>query len=187
MAILEAYFVVPPNWADRPKVSHIWRTSIQKVITGREKRSALFTYKRKRIAYSTIAMYRSELVWVEAMFFKYLHYQWGFPIWPDKAILSAAGNIGDNSLTVETTNYRRFEVGDECILIDKTNCRTYEVQTISGITLNQISLVGLLTKTWPINSFVYPVIASRISGDQVLSYQTDEMTEFSVDATETVE
>jgi len=187
VAALSAYFVVPPNWADRPKVSSIWRTSIQKSITGREKRSALFTFKRRRIAYSSIAIYRNELVWLEAMFFKYLHYQWGFPVWPDKAILSAVGNIGDNTLTVETTLYRHFEVGAECILIDKTDFRTYEVLIISGVTLNQISLGSNLTKLWPVNSFVYPVIASRISGDQVLSYQTDEVVEFSVDATETVE
>jgi len=188
LSILSAYFVVPPDWAaNRPKVSHTWRTNIQKAITGREKRSALFTSKRKRVAYSSIAMYRNELIWLEAMFFKYLHYQWGFPIWPDKAILSAIGTIGDNSLTVKTTIYRRFEIGDECILIDKTDFRTYEVQTISGISLTQISLGGVLTKTWGIGSFVYPVIASRISEDQVLSYQTDEMVEFSVDAMETVE
>jgi len=187
MAILSAYFVIPPDWADKPKVSHIWRTSIQKAITGREKRSALYTFRRKRIAYSTIAMYRDELVWIEAMFFQYLHYQWGFPVWPDRTILSAIGNIGDNTLTVESTIYRRFEIGAECILIDKTNCRTYEVHTINNITLNQISLGANLTKTWPKYSFVYPVIASRISGDQVLSYQTDEMVEFSVDAMETVE
>lgn len=188
MTVLSAYFVVPPDWAaNRPKVSHIWRTNIQRAITGREKRSALFTFKRKRVAYSTIAINRDELVWLEAMFFKYLHYQWGFPIWPDKAILDAVGNIGDNTLSIETSIYRRFEIGDECILIDKTDFRTYEVQTISGITLTQISLVGSLTKTWEKGSFVYPVIASRISEDQVLSYQTDEVVEFSVDATETVE
>ena len=187
MAALSAYFVVPPDWAESVKVSHSWRTSIQRSITGREKRSALFTVKRKRVAYSSIALYRNELIWLEAMFFKYLHYQWGFPIWPDKATLSVVGNIGDNNLTVETTIYRRFEVGDECILVDKADFRTYEVQTVSGITLTQISLGANLTKAWPINSFVYPVIASRISGDQVLSYQTDEVVEFSVDAMETVE
>jgi len=187
MSALSAYFVVPPNWSDLVKVSHIWRTSIQTSITGREKRAALFTRKRKRIAYSSIAIYRDELVWLEAMFFKYLHYQWGFPIWPDKAILSAAGNIGDGILTVESTIYRRFEVGDECILVDKTDFRTYEVQTISGITLTQISLGANLTKTWGIKSFVYPIIASRISEDQVLSYQTDEVVEFSVDAMGTIE
>ena len=61
------------------------------------------------------------------------------------------------------------------------------MHTVSNITLNQITLVGNLAATWPKYSFMYPVIASRIAEDQVLSYQTDEMVEFSVDATETVE
>jgi len=187
VANLNAYFTIPPNWDGEVKASHSWRTSIQRSIVGREKRSALFTRKRERVIYSTILFFRSELVWLEAMFFKYLHDRWGFPIWPDRATLNVEGEIGQSSIQVKETANRRFKMDDECILISEADCRIYEAHSIFSVAATEIFLKSTLTKSWPVGSNVYPVIASRIPSTQVLTFETADTVGFSVDATETIE
>jgi len=186
MAGLDSYFIIPPDWKEKVKISHVWRTSIKTAKTGHEKRASLWTKKRKRISFSTLTISREELAWLQANLFESGHKQWGFPLWPDRAVLISQASVGDLSLKVNSTEFREFETGKEFILIGEI-FDSIEVKTISNILPGEIFFNVPLTHDWPVGSDVYPVISSRISDGQILFRETTDTVKISVDATETLE
>ena len=149
---IDAYLTIPPNWGQDISISHIWRTGIQESITGIEKRSALYTWRRRKIEYSLDLLDSKEAQWVKRYLYQYMHQIWGIPIWPDFTDLTSQANSGQKILSVAQTSYRRFEEGGRVILVSLSDFTLCEEGEIDTLTDTQITLADNLAVTWPSGS-----------------------------------
>ena len=147
-------------------LSHLWKTSIQKVVTGGEKRTALYTWPRVQADYETKLINDTEFNWIARKLYKYLYGLWGIPIWPDRTALSSQANSGQKVLNVDETDNFHFYVGRDIIIINPTNFQLYEIGKVESLTSTSITLDANLSNTWPIGSLVLPRYLFRIEDPQ---------------------
>lgn len=184
---IASYLTIAPNWDEPISVSHIWRTSIQTSITGAEKRSALFTWRRLKTAYNLDLLSAQQSNWAKRRLFRDISNLWGIPVWPDQTELTAQANNGQKILAVSDTDNRRFESGKLIILINPSDFASYEEGTIDTFTSTQITLVGNLVNTWSAYTDVLPLITARIEATQEVSNYTAQYGNIKIRAVEAYE
>lgn len=182
MTDVNEYFLIPPDWANPVLLRKQWRTGMQRTIVDGEKRSALFTWPRRALAYDAVAMEYSETAYIKRKIFKNLHNVWGIPYWQDRTALAAEAASGQAVLDVVSTQYRNFEIGALCILLASKD--SFEIGTIQSFTANQITLDANLTGTWPAGMEVYPVLKCRIKSGQKFNFLTTRAGKIKIEARE---
>jgi hypothetical protein len=176
------YLFIRPNWTDQVAVSWKWNTSIQTVLTGREKRSALYTWPRRGIRYNIFTISEDESNVIKQRLFKNLHNPIGVPIWPDRTSLTSQANSGQAVLNVESTQYRNFDVGGLCVLLADDGA--YEAGEVASYTPTSVTLSSNLSNVWPVNTDVFPVIQARFRPEEQLNFITSHYGRLRVDVEE---
>ena len=184
LADVIVYLTLEPAEA---KVSHKWRTAIQKVIRGKEKRTALFTWPRVMLSNKYTPVGNAQINWFKRNLIFNTDKIWGVPVWPDKTILTSPAASGQAILAVGQTDYRHFYVGRKCIIIAAADPFSYEVGIIDTLGPAQITLVGNLAAAWPAGSLVLPLYECRIPGNQSVSGLDQQQQTYDVAATEAFE
>jgi len=168
-------------------VSHLWKTSIQKGITGGEKRAALFTWPRIQLEYETMLTNDTEFNWIARKLYKYLYGLWGIPIWSDRTTLSSQAALGQKVLNVVGTDNRHFYAGRDIIIINPTNFQLYETGKIESLTSTSITLDANLSSTWPIGSLVLPRYLFRMENPQEVQSKVFQYQELKFSSIESFE
>jgi hypothetical protein len=76
--------------------------------------------------------------------------------------LTAAVEIDDLTISVDSTAYRELSNGDKIILV--TNYNTYEEATIGSFTTTSITVTSALTTAFAVGKKVYPMMTSELVG-----------------------
>lgn len=184
---IDSYLTIPPDWGKEVKIKHIWRTGIQRSVTGAEKRSAYYTWKRLAFQYRISLLSYQESVWFFRYLNKYLSLIWGIPVWVDETYLTSQASSGQAVLNVDTTNYRRFEEGRRVLLLSPIDFTSLEEGEIQSMTSTQLTLVSNLGSTWPAGTLIYPLIATRLESVQEVSLLTAAYGSFVLSAEEAYE
>lgn len=187
MASWQIYMLLDPNWIRHVRFSHIWKTAIQKSVTGVEKRAGLFTWARLKIKVTFELMDHAMANWLIRKIWKHQHHVWGIPIWQDETSLTAQALAGQPILTVGSTDNKHFEVGDEVMLQDLDDFTSYEIGEVFDVLPTQITLDDNLTGTWPVGTLVFPVFPARLSNTEEIRQYTDRMGTYTLKAEETYE
>ena len=167
---------------------HSWRTSIQDIIQGKEKRSALLTWPRIKLDNELRLIAASERNYIRSSLYQNVYGIWGFPFVHDKTLLTSEAAAGQKVLTVGETSYRHFYDGRGCILVDPSDWKSYEYGVIDTVdSATQITMAVNLTQTWPINTCVYPIYEYRISETQEVDARFRQLNFARMSATETFE
>lgn len=180
----DVVLTIPPQ---SQTVAHRWRSSIQKAVNGREKRSALLTWPRVILRNTVAPIGSREINWLKRKLIRYADSVWGIPVWADKTELTAQAASGQKILAVAETADRHFYAGRQCIMIDPSDPFEYEVGTIDILASAQITLVANLSATWPAGSWVFPLYDCRIAADQEVARPRSNRREIELEATEAFE
>jgi len=182
----DVYLTIKPS---DQQVSHSWRTTFQKTVKGKEKRSALFTWPRVILKNTIRLTSNQDINWFKRNLINYVDEVWYIPIWADKTTLTAQAASGQKTLAVGDTENRHFYEGRECIIINPDDSTDYEYGTIDSLTSTQITLVDNLASTWDSVFYVLPLYGFRLDSNQNIladlqNYQNIEF--ISTEAFETV-
>lgn len=169
------------------QVAHLWRTSIQKTVNGKEKRTALFTWPRILLQSTYTPSGSREINWMKRKIIRYSDMLWGIPVWPDKTVLTAQAASGQKILAVADTGNRHFYAGRQCVIIKPSDPFVYAVGTINVLASAQITLLVNLAATWPAGSWVLPLYDCRIAADQEITGMAMRRQEIELEATEAYE
>ena len=153
----------------------MWRTNIQKSVTGAEQRSSLFTWARYKMQCHINGMSTKETNWLLRKINKYQAEVWGVPIFQDVTWLTAQASSGQPNLTVESTDNRHFNDDAEILIQDPNDFTSYEIGTVSSFTSTQITLDANLTQTWPANTLIFPLFDARLRTAEELRYRTSHI------------
>ena len=178
------YITFKPN---RQKVSHTWKTGIQKSLNGSEKRSAIQTYPRVKIDTSYGFDDHAKSMWLKTRLFHKMGEHWGVPLWADQTPITSTAAGSQSVINVTETDYRHFYVNRKGIVIDQDDWTTYEVFDIDSITSTSITISGTLVSSWAVDDIVMPLYECRISPTQMVSRRVRAFDEFSIQATEEFE
>jgi len=182
---VNAYLTLPPGRG--LALSHIWKTGMQKSITGKGKRSALYTWPRLKIGYKYKLTSDAKQNWLKRRLFKYPDELWGVPVWPDKTILTAQAASGQKVISIESSANRHFYEDRDAILIDPSDYTSYEAVTIDVLAADQITTAGNLANTWPANSLIFPLYYFHIPKGPEVIPQYIKYGTFQLEATESFE
>ena len=180
----DVYLTLEPQEA---KVSHKWRTAIQKVVLGFETRTALFTWPRVMLSNKYTPSGSAQINWLKRNLIFNTDKIWGIPVWPDKTILTGEAASGQPVMAVGQTDYRHFYAGRLCIIIAAADPFTYEIGIIDTLGSAEITLTENLAAAWPAGSLVLPLYECRIPGNQSVSGADQQRQTFDVEATEAFE
>jgi len=172
----------------KQSLSHVWKTSIQETIQGKEKRSALFTWPRIHLDNELRFISSVERNFLRAALFQGLHGIWGFPFVHDKTVLTSEALLGQDVLSVAETDYRHFYNGRGCILVSSSNWRVYEFVLIDTVdSSTQITVQTNLENTWPVGTKVYPFFEYSIDPSQEIDVNFRQLNFLDVLASESFE
>jgi len=181
----DTYFNIQHDWQKDVVFKKKWKTSILTGSTGKEQRSALYTWPRRSVSGSLHQMSYQESAQIKRKIYKYLHSTWGAPLWQDVAYLTAGANAGQATINVNTADYTNFIPLSFCILFNEDN--DYEIIKISSLTDTIITAATNLVDTWPAGTQIYPVINARITGQQKHKSSTNQTGTLNIEADETFE
>lgn len=185
MIEINEYFLIPPNWANPIIYRRRWQTTISSSLKGNEQRSGLLTWPRRTIVFNPLTRNFTESAFIKRKLHKNIHNVWGIPFWQDRTYLTSQASENQDTLDVESTEDRNFEVGALCILLASPSfC---EVGTIASKTEKQIILEDDLDHTWPAGTDVYPVLKARIKSGQIINLGTSQNLDMEIEASEEYE
>ena len=178
--------IIVPNWEPGISIKRAWKTTIQRSITGKEKRSALLTYSRKSIRYRSSALTSKEINWLKRNLYLNSTEIWNMPFWVDWVLLTVEATIGANSLTVDDTRYRAFQNEKDIILFE--DYLSFEIIEMASFTQTTMALNDTLESTWPIGTKVYPIITTRLKEKQnIVQMFTNRIGMANISVTEVLE
>lgn len=169
---VERYLTLEPDWTEGLKYGRVWKTSVQKSPTGKEVRSALYTWPRKRLEFSVFASTFGEQAYLKRVLFASLHEVWGVPFWQDETVLTSGADAGDTTINVESTAQRNFETDGQCILHRGYRAGEHEAAEIQDLGETSVTLKQGLNLPWPAGTRVYPVLKARLEQRQTLKSYT---------------
>lgn len=167
---MDEYLLLQPRQIKGFSFRKRWQTSILTSIDGSEQRSALLTWPKRTLTFTPIGINPAQLNYIKRNLFKNLPLSWGIPFWQDRTTLTSQANEGNTILNVGSILYRNFEIGASCILVRMINYLPYsEERVIKSFPSNtQIELTEGLGTTWIIGTEVYPLLKSKLDGEQLI-------------------
>jgi hypothetical protein len=162
-------FGLKPNWADGWLERLMWATDVLTARDGTEQRVSLRAKPRRSLEFSILVSS------VDAAFLDVLLSAWqsrvyALPIWPDKAVLTAAIAAGSTVIPLTTTHLEYEADGLLVIGIDSRNTEAAEVLSVAS---NAVTLKQPLLQSWPAGAFVTPARTARLRVTQAVSRVTD--------------
>lgn len=159
--IIEDYFLIEPDWQFQIEVGRRWQTSLQTSIDQSEKRAKLFSWPRKRLLFTVVPFTSEENNYMRRKLYKGSGKIFGVPIWSDRcSTTQVVDSLSGTTFTVDDNSLRQFEVGAPIMLYEDIN--NYEVKNITVVGSNSFTVDNDFTGTWPIGTYVYPVVQGRL-------------------------
>jgi hypothetical protein len=169
--IVEDYFLIEPDWQYFINMGRTWRTALQTSIDKSEKRAKLRSWPTKRLNFTVVPFTAEENNYIRRKFYRAAGKIFGVPIWTDRCVTTQIVDSGSSTtFTVDDNTLRQFEVGAPIMLFGDIN--NYEVKNIVTIGSNQFTIDSDYTGTWPIGTYVYPVLQGRLLKSQDLAEHT---------------
>ena len=163
--VISSYLTIPPNWAEKVSLSHVWQTSILNLLRGAEQRSGLFTRPRLKMSYQLDLLDAAQMRWWRRNLHRHQHEIWGVPIWPDNVPLTAPAAAGQKIIGIASTSNRHHHYLGLVILIAAHDPMTFEVGTVTGLHETWVRLAANLTQDWPAGSLLYPLVPFRLAAE----------------------
>lgn len=165
------------NWESPLVETLAWLSSVQVTHDGGEHRAAL-RRKARRTFDEKLYLPHRDVRDLEAKLFGWQDRSFVIPIPNSYGKLSAAAEIGDTRIYLDTTAVG-FKVSG-VLSINGGIGSGIEIQSISGITPAYIDLASPLTRRWGVNSFVHPAEPATIVGNVPLVWATNEFATASI-------
>lgn len=165
-------FPFPPNYRDEITESLEWKSDIIRSRSGHEQRRAIRTKPRRQFEYS-YTLGKEDNQRLQNILWGWQNRVFALPVWTDKLITTSPINIGDIVINLDTTNFS-YKAGDSLILYKDAD--DFEVAEILSIG-STITLVRAVTKNWPTNSKVFPIIEAHMPVSSPVKRLTGSVTE----------
>lgn len=175
-------FTFPHNWNVLPVENLEYLTKIYESRADYETAQKLRPFARRRLKYrhtaiestdaAAIAEARAEL---ESVLYSWLHRPFALPIWEDLTVLTGELAAGAETLAVQTVGLD-FDAGGYVIFW--RNSESFELIEIESVSSNSINLARPTEQTWQPATLVLPARLARLSGEQILSGETEDILEF---------
>jgi hypothetical protein len=182
---IDAYFLLPPNWAEPVVLKRRWQTSITTSVSGVEKRGGLHTWPRRSLEFTVNMLSLNQSSYVHRRLWINLGKVIGVPIWPSMARLTVESLAGAGLITVDSTVGKWFEDGETLIFLDPDTIGNFEAAVIDGEPgENIINIEGVTENTWPVGTLVLPILPALLGQKAEMNAMTAETGEMIVEATE---
>lgn len=155
---------IRPNWKGGILERLEWLTDVLTSSSGAEQRRSLRLSPRRSLEV-TINPTQNERSFVDLLLHRQGSSDWLFPIWFDKARLSASVSAADERIEFDNT-YREHGVGGLAILYK--DAWTWEVVSIGGQDATGLDLDVPLDADWPKGTAVYPLRRARLQNETEL-------------------
>ena len=162
-------FGLKPNWTDGWLERLMWATDVLTARDGTEQRISLRTKPRRSLEFS-ILVGSADAALLDVLLSAWQARVYALPIWPDKAVLTAAITAGSTVIPLTTTN---LEYEADGLLVIGTDSRNTEAAEVLSVASNAVTLKQPLLQTWPAGAFVTPARTARLRVTQSVSRVTD--------------
>lgn len=159
-----------PNWSTPVNETLGWLTSIERAYDGGEQRTRWRDAARKELSFEVTTLDRQSSAQLENIMFGWQSRSFAVPMVTERSTLSAVGNVGATSITVDVTN-RGFYAGMAAIIRDDSD--TYEAIEIASISGSTLNLVRGLASSWPAGTPIYPAGVAQMAASQPLRRLSD--------------
>lgn len=162
-------FGLKPNWADGWLERLMWATNVLTARDGTEQRISLRTKPRRSLEFS-ILVGSADAALLDVLLSAWQSRVYALPIWPDKAVLTAAIAAGSTVIPLTTTN---LEYEADGLLVIGSDSRNTEAAEVLSVASNAVTLKQPLLQSWPAGAFVTPARTARLRVTQAVSRVTD--------------
>jgi len=166
------------NIPTQVELTHEWKTGIQRAVSGKEKRSALFSWPRVSVDYNYITITAAERNWFKNNLYQYIgqDHTWSVPIWSDACRLSADANSGQAVIScLDDPQYMNFQADRFAVLVDPSSYTNYEVIEISSVATNEALAKSTLSATWSSDStYIVPLFDMQLDSQTALLSRTED-------------
>ena len=162
-------FGLKPNWANGWLERLMWATDVLTARDGTEQRVGLRAKPRRSLEFS-ILVGSADAALLDVLLSAWQSRVYALPIWPDKAVLTAAVAAGSTVIPLTTTN---LEYEADGLLVIGTDSRNTEAAEVLSIASNAVTLKQPLLQPWPAGAFVTPARTARLRITQAVSRVTD--------------
>ncbi|BCB28159.1 hypothetical protein SKTS_30450 [Sulfurimicrobium lacus] len=162
-------FGLKPNWADGWLERLMWATDVLTARDGTEQRVSLRAKPRRSLEFS-ILVGSVDAALLDVLLSAWQSRVYALPIWPDKAVLTAAIAAGSTVIPLTTTN---LEYEADGLLVIGSDSRNTEAAEVLSVASNAVTLKQPLLQSWPAGAFVTPARTARLRVTQAVSRVTD--------------
>lgn len=186
MTDINTTLLVPPNWEHKVSIIELFRTSIQKSITGHEKRMGIFSWYRLGTRFSIDSLSWEEMARVRRRFMRFQTGIVGIPLWTDLDVLAAQAAAAQADVEITAVENTWFKVGRKVCIWDPTDLDDYETGEISAVDYDNatITLSANLDSTWDAGSHIAPILAARLGNANSFRWMTDTYNNVAIEARE---
>jgi hypothetical protein len=162
-------FGLKPNWADGWLERLMWATDVLTARDGTEQRVSLRAKPRRSLEFS-ILVGSADAALLDVLLSAWQSRVYALPIWPDKAVLTAAIAAGSSVIPLTTTH---LEYETDGLLVIGSDSRNTEAAEVLSVASNAVTLKQPLLQSWPAGAFVTPARTARLRVTQAVSRVTD--------------
>ena len=169
-------FAFPPNWDRGVQETLEFKSSVIDNHDGSEQRASLRSRPRRSFEYTTL-LRGGDQQRVDSLLFGWQSRLFALPCWPEESRLTAAANVDDNTLSLDTT-HRSFVEGGLVAVYESP--AKVEIREVSEVTPSSITLTAGLTHSWPTGARVYPAFVAAANATLSGRRLTDRVLELPV-------
>jgi hypothetical protein len=169
-----------PTWANGIRERLTWATDILRSESMAEQRRALRTAPRRTFDLDFIVTGRARQR-LELALGGIGARAWLAPIWYDIQFLAVDLHAGELYIPCRTLGHA-FRAGSTAVLVIGD---TSDAVRISAVSPTSITIVNELTRDWPAGTRLYPGMSVRLSGEPMLTRQSDNTYTLSASFTDT--
>lgn len=186
-------FIRHPNWVSNMEVSTSWQTDVVRAADSLAGDSTGLMSRPARVIRAQInGLTNDESYAVLLQALRLGQHECPIPLYSDRTRLTADSSVsGSERFLPCNTRFRRFFIGQRVAgVLDElqnfpTLFDTFALGIITAVRSNGL-LVSTLSRPFPKGSWVYPLLDCEISLQSNFSLITDEITEFQLEALESI-
>lgn len=155
--ILNNHFLLEPNWNATYRIAYTFETNVIRGLYGFEQRAALFGWPRRTLQFDVMLGNADESAYYNGLLYNDMQLPLGVPVWAQQTALTAEGASGTDYIDCTDIAYFEFGVGSWVFIYGGAR-DSYEVMEIASMTSTRLTFTENLTSTWPIGTYVYPML-----------------------------
>lgn len=161
-------FPFKPNWKSRYTETLSWKTTVQTSYSGKFEQCIRIRDIERRAFQYALRLKKDDAVLFDLLTFGWRGRMYSTPIWSEGSRLTAAPNLGDTVLQVDT-RYRTFKPGSTVAIMKSTT--EYEMVQIDSLTDSTMTLTDPIQQELG-QAMVYPIVPCLLDGPVSTSRQS---------------